>query len=79
MSGKLAAWTIEISQFFIKYKYRKSVRLHLRMSISLKDPILNNKFNNKEHKPRVLFVDGLSTVETSGTRVILISPERFKI
>ncbi|XP_074326812.1 uncharacterized protein LOC141664756 [Apium graveolens] len=81
ITGRLAAWTIELSQFYIEYKPRTAIKAQV-----LSDFVTECQFKSKAHKPEddqsrlwLLFIDGSSTSNSEGAGVILISPEGFKI
>lgn len=81
MTGRLAARTIQLSQFHIEYIPRTAVKAQ-----SLSDFMEKCQFSTpspieevQPSKPWVLFVDGSSTNSIGGTGIILISPEGFKI
>ncbi|XP_074374330.1 uncharacterized protein LOC141714711 [Apium graveolens] len=81
ITGRLVAWTIELSQFYIEYKPRTAIKAQV-----LSDFVAECQFQSKTHKPEedqsrpwLLFVDGSSTSNSGGAGVILISPEGFKI
>ncbi|XP_074329165.1 uncharacterized protein LOC141666851 isoform X1 [Apium graveolens] len=81
ITGRLAAWTIELSQFYIEYKPRMAIKAQV-----LSDFVAECQFKSKAQKPEddqsrswLLFVDGSSTSNSGGAGVILISPEGFKI
>ncbi|XP_074383350.1 uncharacterized protein LOC141724931 [Apium graveolens] len=83
ISGRLAAWTIELSQFNIEFIPRASTR-----SQALSDFVVECNFADPEDgevnisgskKPWSLFVDGSSIVDSGGAGVILTSPEGFKV
>ncbi|XP_074373941.1 uncharacterized protein LOC141714315 [Apium graveolens] len=81
IKGRLAAWTIELSQFYIEYKPRTAIKAQF-----LSDFVAECQFKSKTHKPEddqsrlwLLFVDGSSTSNSGGAGVILISPGGFKI
>ncbi|XP_074362426.1 uncharacterized protein LOC141702698 [Apium graveolens] len=81
ITGRLAAWTIELTQFYIEYKPRTAIKAQV-----LSDFVAECQFKSKTHKPEddqsrpwLLFVDGSSTSNSGGEGVILISPGGFKI
>lgn len=83
MSGRLASWTIETSQFNIEFTPRTSLK-----SQALADFVTECNFGapkdgeiltENEKKPWVLFTDGSSTTTVGGAGVILTSPYGFKI
>ncbi|XP_074374764.1 uncharacterized protein LOC141715184 [Apium graveolens] len=81
MTGRLVAWTIELSQFFIEYKPYTLIK-----SQALSDFVNECQFASKksilEDNPSrawLLFIDSSSTVNTGGAGKILISPEGFKV
>ncbi|XP_074323611.1 uncharacterized protein LOC141660520 [Apium graveolens] len=81
ITGRLAAWTIELSQFYIEYKPRTAINAQV-----LSDFVTECQFQSKIHKPEegqsrpwLLFIDGSSTSNSGGAGVILISPGGFKI
>ncbi|XP_074377188.1 uncharacterized protein LOC141718708 [Apium graveolens] len=81
MTGRLAAWTVELSQFHIEYQRRSAMKSQI-----LSDFVVEFKFDNptiKEtsypQKAWNLYVDGSSTSSSGGASVILISPKGFKI
>ncbi|XP_074347099.1 uncharacterized protein LOC141685922 [Apium graveolens] len=81
MTGRLAAWTIELSQFYIEYKPRTAIRAQV-----LSDFVAECQFKTKgsdpeeiQPRPWLLFVDGLSTSNSGGAGIILIIPEGFKV
>ncbi|XP_074337129.1 uncharacterized protein LOC141674302 [Apium graveolens] len=81
MTGIIAAWTIELSQFYIEYKPRTSIKAQL-----LSDFVAECQFRAKHSNPDedqlrswLLYVDGSSTTSSGGAGIIFISPEGFKI
>ena len=83
MTSRLAAWTIELSQFNIDYMPRSSTR-----SQALADFTAECNFGQTtesiitslgEKHVWTLFTDGSSTVASGGAGIILTSPEGFKI
>ena len=83
MSGRLAAWTIELSQFNLEFVPRHSVK-----SQALSDFVAECTFSTdlgiiKEPSPTdkswTLFTDGSSTTSAGGAGIILTSPEGFKV
>ncbi|XP_074360541.1 uncharacterized protein LOC141700745 [Apium graveolens] len=82
MSGHLAAYTVELSQFNIQFTPRTAMR-----SQALSDFVVECNFALElgevhlelDKNPRCLFTDGSSLANTGGSCVILISPEKFKI
>ncbi|XP_074371670.1 uncharacterized protein LOC141712576 [Apium graveolens] len=83
MSGRLAAWTIEVSQFNLEFIPRTSTR-----SQALSDFVVECNFAEPEDgemsikegkKPWSLFMDGSSIVSSGVAGIILISPEGFKV
>ncbi|XP_074346201.1 uncharacterized protein LOC141684969 [Apium graveolens] len=81
MTGRLAAWTIELSQFFIEYKPRTMIKSQV-----LLDFVAEYRFkcraprsDENQSRPWLLFIDGSSTADSGGAGIILISPEGFKI
>ncbi|XP_074347232.1 uncharacterized protein LOC141686070 [Apium graveolens] len=79
--GRLAAWTIELNQFYIEYKPRTTIKAQV-----LSDFVVEYQFKTRAPKPDedqlrpwLLFVDGSSTSDSGGAGIILISPEGFKI
>lgn len=84
MTGRLAAWTIELSQFYIEYKphtTRKAQTLSdFVVECQFSTHVVTNEGSNLEpSRPWNLYVDGSSTLKLSGVGIILISPEGFKI
>ncbi|XP_074327351.1 uncharacterized protein LOC141665268 [Apium graveolens] len=81
ITGRLATWTIELSQFYIEHKPRTTIKAQV-----LSDFIAGCQFKSRAQKtgddqsrPWLLFVDGSSTSNSGGAGIILISPEGFKI
>ncbi|XP_074328176.1 uncharacterized protein LOC141666089 [Apium graveolens] len=81
MTGRLAAWTIELSQFYIEYKPRTAIKAQV-----LSDFVAECQFQAKAQsfdenhlRPWLLFVDGSSTADSAGAGIILISPGGFKV
>ena len=83
MSGRLAAWTIELSQFSLEFAPRMAMK-----SQALSDFVAECNFSdNQENKPSpnftekawTLFTDGSSTSQSGGAGIILTSPEGFKV
>ncbi|XP_074336638.1 uncharacterized protein LOC141673802 [Apium graveolens] len=81
MTGRLAAWTIELSQFYIEYKPRAAIKAQV-----LSDFIAECQFQaktqspNENHlRPWLLFIDRSSMADSGGAGIILISPEGFKV
>lgn len=81
MTGRLAAWTIELSQFHLEYVPRAAMK-----SQCLSDFVAECQFSELQEleqmqstKAWTLFIDGSSTENSEGEGIILISPEGFKI
>ncbi|XP_074327673.1 uncharacterized protein LOC141665583 [Apium graveolens] len=81
MTGRLAAWTVELNQFHIEYLPQNAVKPQI-----LSDFVIECKFNNLiieetsfPQKAWNLYVDGSSTSSSGDAGVILINPEGFKI
>lgn len=84
MSGRLTAWTIELSQFLIEYKPRSSLKSQV-----LSDFVTECQFSKPTQKidPELsktadkwsLYVDGSSTSNASGAGIILASTEGFVV
>ncbi|XP_017225028.1 uncharacterized protein LOC108201246 [Daucus carota subsp. sativus] len=83
MSGRLAAWTIELSQFNLEFNPRHSVK-----SQALSDFVAECTFStdlgiikepSSSDKSWTLFTDGSSTASVGGSGIILTSPEGFKV
>ncbi|XP_074377497.1 uncharacterized protein LOC141719019 [Apium graveolens] len=81
MTGRLAAWTIELSLFYIEYKPRTAIKTQV-----LSDFVAEWQYKAKGHKsdedqlrPWLLFMDGSSIADSGGAGIILISLEGFKI
>lgn len=81
MSGRLVAWTIELSQFHIEFIPRSAIKAQ-----ALSDFVAECQFSpttiiEESHttKPWTLFLDGSFTKLSGGAGIILISPEGFKI
>ncbi|XP_074359678.1 uncharacterized protein LOC141699730 [Apium graveolens] len=81
MTGFLAAWKVELSQFHIEYLPRSAMKSQI-----LSNFVVECKFNDPiteetsfSQKAWTLYVDGSSTSSSGGAGVILISPEGFKI
>ncbi|XP_074373571.1 uncharacterized protein LOC141713906 [Apium graveolens] len=81
MTGRLAAWTVELSQFHIEYSPRNAVKSQVLSDFDVEcqfdNPIIEE--SSFPQKAWVLYVDGSSTSSSGGAGVILISPEGFKI
>lgn len=81
MNGRLAAWTIELSQFHIDYMPRAAMK-----SQFLSDFVAECQFSTPHTfeelqvtKTWTLFIDCSSRESSGGAGIILISPEGFKI
>lgn len=81
MSGRLAAWTIELSQFSISFIPRTTIKAQV-----LSDFVAECQFSNpcplmsvEPTRHWLLFADGSSTSTSDGAGIILVSPEGFKI
>lgn len=83
MTGCLASWTIEMSQFIIDFCPQTAMRSQV-----LSDFIAKCNFQEKEkgevsensaNTMWTLFTDGSSTASSGGGGIILISPEDFKV
>ncbi|XP_074352085.1 uncharacterized protein LOC141691246 [Apium graveolens] len=81
MTGRLAAWTIELSQFYIEYRPRTAIKAQVLLDFVAECQFQAKAQNPDEShlRPWLLFVDGSLTAESGGTRIILISPEGFKV
>ncbi|XP_074324197.1 uncharacterized protein LOC141661114 [Apium graveolens] len=81
MTGRLAAWTIELIQFYIEYKPRTAIKAQV-LSDFVAECQFRAKHSNPDKdqlRPWLLFIDGSSTTSSGGTGIILINPEGFKI
>ncbi|XP_074342598.1 uncharacterized protein LOC141680207 [Apium graveolens] len=83
MTGRLASWTVELSQFYLEFQPRTTMR-----SQTLADFITKCTFSNlepgemitsSEKKAWVLFTDGSSTSQAGGAGIVLTSPEGFVV
>ncbi|XP_074352523.1 uncharacterized protein LOC141691656 [Apium graveolens] len=83
MSGRLASWTVELSQFNLKFQPKTSMR-----SQALADFITECTFLNlepgevlptSESKVWILFTDGSSTSQAGGAGMVLTIPEGFVV
>ncbi|XP_074356429.1 uncharacterized protein LOC141696141 [Apium graveolens] len=81
MTGRLATWTIKLSQFYIEYKPQTTIKDQV-----LSDFVVECQFKAKTPKPDegqlrpwLLFIDGSSTTESGGAGIIRIILEGFKI
>ncbi|XP_074365328.1 uncharacterized protein LOC141706473 [Apium graveolens] len=81
MTGRLATWTIELSQFYIEYKPRTAIKAQV-----LSDFVAECQFQTKAQsfdenhlRPWLLFIDRSSTADSAGAGIILISSGGFKI
>lgn len=91
--GRLAAWTMELSQFFVEYHPRTAIKGHV-----LADFVVECSFSEanevvaeaeesdsivavlqQKQSPWTLYADGSSTTDVSGAGIILTSPEGFKV
>ncbi|XP_074326902.1 uncharacterized protein LOC141664845 [Apium graveolens] len=81
MMERLAAWTIELSQFYIEYKPRTAIKAQVLSDFVVGCQFRARHSNPDEDKLRswLLFVDGTSTTSSGGARIIIISLEGFKI
>ena len=83
MTGRLAAWTIELSQFYIVYKPRTTMKSQVLSDFVIEcqfaKPEPKNMDDSDSPRPWLLYVDGSSTSDSSGAGIILLSPEGFKI
>lgn len=85
MTGRLATWTIVLSQFYIEYKPRSAMKSQV-----LSDFVVECQFSTttgtsktkieENSRPWTMYVDG-STTDSSGAGAgaILINPDDFKI
>ncbi|XP_074323016.1 uncharacterized protein LOC141659966 [Apium graveolens] len=81
MTGRLAVWIIELSQFYIEYKPQTPIKAYV-----LSDFVAECQFQAKAQsfdenhlRPWLLFVNGSSTGDSAGAGIILISPGGFKV
>ncbi|XP_074356701.1 uncharacterized protein LOC141696461 [Apium graveolens] len=81
MTGRLAVCTIELSQFYIEYKPRTTIKAQVLSDFMAECQFKAKQLNPEEVqlRPWLLFVDGSSTTNSGGAGIILISPEGFKI
>jgi len=93
VSGRLAAWTMELSQFFIEYHPRTAIKGQALADFMVECSFseANVELPETETSDRAvavlqhgqsawtLYVDGSSTVNVSGAGIILTSPEGFKV
>ncbi|XP_074347581.1 uncharacterized protein LOC141686445 [Apium graveolens] len=83
MTDRVASWTVELSQFHLKFQPRMAMR-----SQALADFITECTFSNlepgevitiSESEAWVLFTDGSSTSQTGGAGIVLTKPEGFVV
>lgn len=83
MSGRLASWTIELSQFNIEFAPRTSTKSQVLYDFmtecNFESPEEGEISPSNEKKSWILFTDGSSTSAAGGTGVILTSPDGFKV
>ncbi|XP_074376873.1 uncharacterized protein LOC141718391 [Apium graveolens] len=81
MTGRLAAWTIELSQFYIEYKPRTAINAQVLSDFvaECQFQAKTQSFDENHLRPWLLFSDGSSTADSAGAGIILISPGGFKI
>lgn len=81
MSGRLVAWTIELSQFHIEFIPRSAIKAQALSDFVAECQFSPTSIIEESHttKPWTLFLDGSSTKLSGGAGIILISPEGFKI
>ncbi|XP_074323259.1 uncharacterized protein LOC141660193 [Apium graveolens] len=87
LSERLVNWVVELSQFNITYLPRPSIKgqaladFLIECSAPLVIETLIEDSSQLVHLPPpwLLFVDGSSTLDSSGARVLLISTEGFEI
>lgn len=91
-SRRLVAWAVELSQFALEYHPRTAIKGQALLDFMIKcsfiepDPQVQSKYEvclviggQLTQSFRTLYVDGSSTIDVSGEKVILTSPERFKV
>ncbi|XP_060961981.1 uncharacterized protein LOC133032149 [Cannabis sativa] len=85
-STRLLKWSVELSQFDIKYKPRSAIKGQALADFILEFPstevaLVEEKIdtNVPNGEGWTLYVDGASNTEGSSGRIILISPNNFKV
>ncbi|WOG87730.1 hypothetical protein DCAR_0206961 [Daucus carota subsp. sativus] len=83
MTGRLAAWIVELSQFSLEFVPRTAVKSQVLSDFiaecNFSEPTTINPGQSLSDKAWTLFTDGSSTSEAGGAGVLLISPEGFKV
>nr|XP_017239614.1 PREDICTED: uncharacterized protein K02A2.6-like [Daucus carota subsp. sativus] len=83
MTGRLAAWTAELSQFNLEFIPRTAVKSQVLSDFiaecNFSEPAPSSPGQLLYDKAWTLFTDGSSTSEAGGAGVLLISPEGFKV
>lgn len=89
ISGRLATWAMELTQFTLEFHPRTSIK-----GQALVDFVVECSFSEPDsldavvgsvtdvqlvHTSWTLYVDGSLTSDVNGVRVILTSPEGFKV
>ena len=87
LSGRMAKWVIELSQFDIQFRPRTAIKGQALADFLIEcytpegqtDPDDNSLILQDIPLPWTLFVDGSSTSVNSGAGVVLTSPEGFQV
>ena len=69
LAGRMVAWSVELSEFGIKYEPRGEIKTQ-----SLVDFVIHLPTRTTAHEKWVLFVDGLSNKTGSSARIVLEGP-----
>ncbi|XP_060972480.1 uncharacterized protein LOC115717832 [Cannabis sativa] len=84
--GRLLKWSVELSQFDIRYKPRSAIKGQALADFILEFPstevaLIEEKIDHDipNSEGWTLYVDGASNSEGSGGGIILISPSNFKV
>ncbi|XP_060972318.1 uncharacterized protein LOC133038245 [Cannabis sativa] len=85
-SGRLLKWSVELSQFDIRYKPRTAIKGQALADFILEFPstkvaLIYDKVDTSVPNGEgwTLYIDGASYSEGSGGRILLISPSNFKV
>lgn len=77
MSGRLASWTIKLSQFHIKFQPRTAMKLQALADFITEPQSRVEIISTPEDRAWTLFTDGSSISQVEGAWVIFTSPEGF--
>ncbi|XP_030494776.2 uncharacterized protein LOC115710556 [Cannabis sativa] len=85
-SGRLLKWSVELSQFYIRYKPKSTIKGRALADFILEFPSTEIALIEEKIDPNILdgegwtlYVDGASNSKGSGGGIILISPSNFKV